>query len=226
MSKLNMLSKRRPSHRSTDSQSHSQQSHSRSSEESAFESSVSSPLTASTPSTPGSNYLEAASIAVESSVALDGFVLSSPDPGAKNGTPQGWLSKMGLLIGGIFAIPTMPFWALYYFACAPQGFNGVWGYLMCRGTTTVLAVTPVFPPVDSPKRRSRSIQVFGVRPLAKIVTTTNVTIPPVPTDTHPPLRPAVESIPLPGYMLSPPGGRVGTEPAAPGEKIILYFHGG
>jgi hypothetical protein len=147
--------------------------------------------------------------------------MNIPDPLARDGS-RPLLAPVGLVLAALIALPTIPL-------SRPEGFNHIAGYVLCRTTACTLALTPNLPPVDSPSRRGRPgiMQVFDPRGITKKVSTTKFTIPPLwPEETHPPLRPQVESISLTAFMLASPGIPQGTAPAEPGEKLILYLHGG
>lgn len=164
---------------------------------------------------------------IEHQLSLNTYLRPEPDSRAWNGSPR-WAAILGILLTVCIALPTIPFWVARYLIFRPKGFNGLWGYLLCRAMTVMLATNPVAPPVETEEKRSRFRQILPLYGVDKLVPVTHVRIPALEHNpTNCAIPPGILSISLPGYILSPAGARAkGTERALPREKVILYFHGG
>lgn len=174
-------------------------------------------------------YKAAAAGQVAALTALEDHVRPTPDAGAREGEPNRWVALAWLLASFFLATAALPLLAARYFLAKPAGFNSFPGYVLCRLIGLTLVTHRAMPPIEDQRKRARALQLLPFRGLDKLVKVTQVTIPPVSDAvrrTRPMPAPEVEGIPLPGYMLSPPGTRQGVARAAPGEKLIVYLHGG
>ncbi|KAL1409158.1 hypothetical protein Q8F55_005987 [Vanrija albida] len=173
----------------------------------------------------GAEYKAAAAGQVAALTGLLDHVRATPDAGARQGEPNRWVALAGLLASFFLATAAVPLLAARYFLRRPEGFNSFPGYVLCRLICLTLVTHRAMPPVEDQRKRARALQLLPFRGLDRLIQVTNVTIPPVSSERRP--APEVPGIQLPGYMLSSGSTRrQGVERAAPGEKLILYFHGG
>ncbi|KAL1408976.1 hypothetical protein Q8F55_005793 [Vanrija albida] len=155
---------------------------------------------------------------------------SAPDAGAPNGVPL-----RSLQLRAALALPagllSVPYHVVAYYACGRPA-RSLLAYLLARVVYTISCWTPVFRDPES-WDEAASLSPPSIDPAAgRAYAGLEVAVVTVPEGTRPQeaytLGPSgVEKAERPAFIITPPGARGRADSrAAPGEKLILYIHGG
>lgn len=139
---------------------------------------------------------------------------------------SGLLNNVLSLSASAFILTTLPFQVLMYILFRPRGFS-LKLYLISRFMRYVSLLTPILPP---PQKRPEVWDIpkpLGLKSSGVDVKVNAVTVEPAPESwrgAYAAGPDVVKAIQMPGYLITPPGASSGTP--RPGEKLIVYIHGG